>query len=63
MNAATTGVLMLSVMTAACVLLVAWILMPVAVFGLKGLTRELVEQQKKTNQLLEEVVRSQSSQP
>jgi hypothetical protein len=36
----------------AAVLWILWILMPFAVFGTKDLLKELIRQQKKTNELL-----------
>lgn len=35
---------------------ILWILMPFAVFGIKDLARELIKEQRKTNQLLESLV-------
>lgn len=36
-------------------LLVLWILIPFAVFGIKGLLRQLVEEQRRTNALLSQL--------
>ncbi len=38
------------------VVAVLWILMPFAVFGLKDLTKQLLQQQRETNQLLQKIV-------
>ncbi|MBZ0220731.1 MAG: hypothetical protein K8I01_09905 [Candidatus Methylomirabilis sp.] len=38
------------------VLLILWIAMPFSVFGLKGLVRNMVEEQEKTNRLLGELI-------
>jgi len=39
------------------ILLIAWILLPFAMFGLKPLVRELIDEQRKTNQMLERMSR------
>lgn len=36
-------------------LLIAWILLPFAMFGLKGRIRELIDETKRTNALLEQL--------
>jgi hypothetical protein len=36
------------------ILAILWFLMPFAVFGTKGVLKELIAEQKKTNRLLEE---------
>jgi hypothetical protein len=36
--------------------LVLWVLMPFSVFGIKGLLRQCIEEQKKTNRLLEKIL-------
>lgn len=43
------------VFLAAGVTLVLWIAMPFSLFGVKGLMRGIMEEQQKTNRLLEEV--------
>lgn len=47
------GSLMIVWVIGAIVLLIAWILLPFAMFGLKPLLRELIREQKRTNELLE----------
>lgn len=42
---------------AGMVLLVCWVLLPFAMFGLKPLLREVRDQQKRTNALLEALVK------
>lgn len=43
------------------VVLVLWIFMPFSVFGLKGQIRQLAAEQRRTNELLERLVRSAPS--
>lgn len=38
------------------VLVVVWIVLPFAVFGLKPLLRELIREQRRTNELLEKAI-------
>jgi hypothetical protein len=40
------------------VLLILWIALPFSVFGLKGLIRDMIEEQEKTNRLLDELLRA-----
>ena len=42
---------------------ILWILMPFAVFGIKDLARELIKEQRKTNQLLEKLVAQNPQNP
>lgn len=37
------------------VIAVLWVFMPFAIFGLKDLTRELIREQRRTNELLEKL--------
>lgn len=55
------GVFMLAVVILVIVIAVLWILMPFAIFGTKDLLRELIREQKRTNDLLEQ--RSRRSEP
>jgi len=41
---------------------ILWILMPFAVFGIKDLARDLIRENRKTNQLLEQLI-AQSTPP
>ncbi len=43
--------------------LVLWVLMPFSVFGIKGLLRQCMEEQKKTNRLLEKILEKGSAEP
>jgi len=43
--------------------LVLWIIMPFSVFGLKGLMRQCISEQKKTNHLLEKMIKANKSRP
>lgn len=43
---------------AAFIIAVLWVILPFAVFGIKPLAREIIEQQKKTNELLQDLVNS-----
>lgn len=58
---AVGGVFMLAIVILVIVIAVLWILMPFAIFGTKDLLRELVKEQKRTNDLLEQ--RSRRSEP
>lgn len=49
MDATVSVFLTVFLVFAGVVLVVAWILMPFAVFGLKRLMRELIDQQRQTN--------------
>ena len=51
MGSVSVGV-MAMMLVLGLVLLVAWILLPFAMFGLKPLPRELINEQRKTNELL-----------
>lgn len=52
------------VIVLACLLIgILWILMPFAVFGIKDLARELIKEQRKTNQLLEKLVAQNPQNP
>ncbi|MFQ5585297.1 MAG: hypothetical protein ACE5GF_00495 [Thermodesulfobacteriota bacterium] len=42
---------------AAAVLVILWIALPFSLFGVKGLLRELIDEQKKANALIGEVKR------
>lgn len=46
------GSLMLVAVIFGIVLLVCWIVLPFAVIGTKGLLRELLQEQRRTNELL-----------
>jgi hypothetical protein len=50
--------LVIFIMTAIGVVLVLWIAMPFSMFGVKGHLKKMVEEQEKTNRLLEAVVES-----
>lgn len=52
----TSSGIMTFLAIAAFFIAVLWILMPFAVFGLKDLTRDAIAQQRKTNQLLEQMI-------
>ena len=39
-------------------LLVLWLLLPFSVFGIKGLVREAIEEQRRTNNLLSEILKA-----
>jgi hypothetical protein len=58
--------LVIFILTAIGVVLVLWIAMPFSMFGVKGHLRKMVEEQEKTNRLLETVIeamRKESPQP
>ncbi|MBI5875256.1 MAG: hypothetical protein HZB81_05340 [Deltaproteobacteria bacterium] len=40
------------------VLMAIWIALPFSVFGIKDLLREIAEEQKKTNELLEDILKA-----
>ncbi|MDP2681974.1 MAG: hypothetical protein Q8P28_04085 [Deltaproteobacteria bacterium] len=40
------------------ILVLIWIVLPFAVFGIKDLLREIVEEQKKTNELLKDLLKA-----
>lgn len=40
----------------AVVVAILWIFMPFAVFGIKDLAKQLIQQQRETNQLLQKIV-------
>jgi len=50
--------LVIFILTATGVVLVLWIAMPFSMFGVKGHLKKMVEEQEKTNRLLEAVVES-----
>lgn len=52
------GVMMLVLTLLGVVLAIAWILLPFAMFGMKPLLRELIEETKRTNALLEAASRA-----
>lgn len=43
------------------VMVLLWIAVPFSLFGLKGLVREVVEEQRETNRLLESILKINSS--
>ena len=43
------------------VIAVLWVFMPFAIFGLKDLTRDLIREQRRTNDLLEKLTTQRSS--
>lgn len=43
------------------VIAVLWVFMPFAIFGLKDLTRDLIREQRRTNDLLEKLTAQRSS--
>lgn len=45
------------------VVAVLWIFMPFAVFGIKDLAKQLIQQQRETNQLLQKIVDHNNKQP
>jgi len=47
------------ILALAAFVFILWIIMPFSVFGLKGLLRQCISQQKKTNDLLEEMISTQ----
>jgi len=44
----------------ALLLIVLWVALPFAVFGVKGLLREAIAQQRRTNELLERLSRAEA---
>lgn len=50
--------LVIFILTATGVVLVLWIAMPFSMFGVKGHLKKMVEEQEKTNRLLEALVES-----
>ena len=50
--------LVIFILTALGVVLVLWIAMPFSMFGVKGHLRKMVEEQERTNRLLEALVDS-----
>lgn len=45
------------------VIAVLWVFMPFAIFGLKDLTRDLIREQRRTNDLLEKLTAQRNSSP
>lgn len=45
------------------VIAVLWVFMPFAIFGLKDLTRDLIREQRRTNDLLEKLTVQRNSSP
>ena len=43
------------------VIAVLWVFMPFAIFGLKDLTRDLIREQRRTNELLEKLTTQRNS--
>jgi len=52
------AMLLFLLLALAAFVLVLWIIMPFSVFGLKGLLRQCILEQKKTNYLLETMINS-----
>lgn len=50
-----SGLAMVALVIVAIFVAVLWVLLPFAVFGLKDLVREAVAQQRRTNELLEQL--------
>jgi len=61
-STALGGAMMLAAIVFGIVLLVCWIVLPFAVIGLKPLLRDLLQQQRRTNELLEKLTQ-QRGQP
>ncbi|MBI3398435.1 MAG: hypothetical protein HY026_04285 [Deltaproteobacteria bacterium] len=40
------------------VLLILWIILPFSIFGIKDLLREAIEEQKKTNEILKDILKA-----
>lgn len=59
----TSGVLILAAVVFGIVLLVLWVLLPFAMFGIKPLLSTLIEEQRKTNELLAKVAATSSTSP
>ncbi|CAG1066682.1 hypothetical protein BAC1_02310 [uncultured bacterium] len=55
--------LIIFILTASGVVLVLWIAMPFSMFGVKGHLRKMVEEQERTNRLLESLVDSMRKEP
>ena len=43
------------------VIAVLWVFMPFAIFGLKDLTRDLIREQRRTNELLEKLANQRAA--
>ncbi len=54
----TAGLFLLFLLS---LLIVLWLLLPFSVFGIKGLIREAIEEQKRTNELLTKILDSLKS--
>lgn len=59
----TSGILTLAAVVFGIVLLVLWVLLPFAMFGIKPLLSTLIEEQRKTNELLAKVAATSSTSP
>lgn len=56
MAAAFMGAFGLFIIIVSIVLLIVWTVLPFYIFGIKGIMREILEQQKKTNEFLKDMV-------
>jgi len=52
MSTGATGTLLLVLAIVGLIVLVLWVLLPFALFGVKPLLRQLVHEQRRTNELL-----------
>lgn len=60
---AASNVIVLALLCLAVVLVVLWLVLPFAVFGVKALLRELIGEVRRTNALLEHARRPSSDRP
>ena len=45
------------------ILILLWVILPFSIFGMKGLVREVIEEQQKTNKLLKTLLQKYETKP
>ena len=45
------------------ILILLWVILPFSIFGMKGLVREVIEEQQKTNKLLKTLLQKYATNP
>ena len=45
------------------ILILLWVILPFSIFGMKGLVREVIEEQQKTNKLLKSLLQKYATKP
>ena len=45
------------------ILILLWVILPFSIFGMKGLVREVIEEQQKTNKLLKTLLQKYATKP